>query len=129
MSAQVTLVGNVTRCELKFLPTGVPVATFGVAVNERVKRGDEWVDGEPSFFNCTVWRQAAENAAESLSKGSRVIVTGRMRQRSYETKDGEKRTVYEVEVDELGVSLRFATVSVSRVERKALAASEDPWAV
>ncbi len=113
----ITLIGNLTADpDLRFTPSGAAVASFTVASTPRTfdRQANEWKDGEAMFLNCSVWRQAAENVAESLTKGMRVIVTGRLRSRSYETREGEKRTVFEVEVDEVGPSLRFATAKVSR---------------
>jgi single-strand DNA-binding protein len=116
----ITVVGNLTDDpELRFTPSGAAVANFTVASTPRFldKTTNEWKDGDALFLRCSVWRQAAENTAESLQRGARVIVTGRLRQRSYETKEGEKRTVYEVEVDEIGPSLRYATAKVNKVQR------------
>ena len=116
----ITVVGNLTADpELRFTPSGAAVASFTVASTPRTfDRGtNEWKDGDTLFLRCSVWRQAAENVAESLTKGQRVIVQGRLKQRSYETKEGEKRTVYEVEVDELGPSLRNATAKVNKTSR------------
>jgi single-strand DNA-binding protein len=117
---QITIVGNlVDDPELRFTPAGQPVARFRVASTPRFRDNatGEWKDGDSLFLTCNVWRQAAENVAESLQRGMRVIVSGRLRQRSYETKEGEKRTVYEVEVDEVGPSLRNASAKVNRVAR------------
>jgi single-strand DNA-binding protein len=117
---QITIAGNlVDDPELRFTPAGQPVARFRVASTPRFldKGTNEWKDGDSLFLTCNVWRQAAENVAESLTRGMRVIVSGRLRQRSYETKEGEKRTVYEVEVDEVGPSLRNASAKVSKVAR------------
>ena len=117
---QITIVGNlVDDPELRFTPAGQPVARFRVASTPRFldKNTNEWKDGDSLFLTCNVWRQAAENVAESLTRGMRVIVSGRLRQRSYETKEGEKRTVYEVEVDDVGPSLRNASAKVNRVAR------------
>jgi single-strand DNA-binding protein len=116
----ITVVGNlVADPELRFTPSGQPVATFRVASTPRVmdRQTNEWKDGDSLFLTCNVWRQAAENVAESLQRGMRVIVTGRLKQRNYETKEGEKRTVYEVEVDDVGPSLRNASAKVNRVSR------------
>src|SRR3982751_4995273 len=116
----ITLVGNlVDDPELRFTPSGAAVAKFRIASTPRFldKATNEWKDGEPLFLACNVWRQAAENVAESLQRGARVIVTGRLRQRSYETREGEKRTVYELEVDEIGPSLRYATAKVQKMSR------------
>jgi single-strand DNA-binding protein len=117
---QITIAGNlVDDPELRFTPAGQPVARFRVASTPRFKDNQtgEWKDGDSLFLTCNVWRQAAENVAESLTRGMRVIVSGRLRQRSYETKEGEKRTVYEVEVDDVGPSLRNASAKVNRVAR------------
>lgn len=117
----ITLVGNVVADpELRFTPSGAAVANFRVASTPRVYNRDagQYEDGEALFLTCNVWRQAAENVAESLSKGMRVIVNGRLKQRSYQTKDGDNRTVYEVEVDEVGPSLKFATAQVNRTPRE-----------
>jgi single-strand DNA-binding protein len=117
---QITIVGNlVDDPELRFTPAGQPVARFRVASTPRFldKNTNEWKDGDSLFLTCNVWRQAAENVAETLQRGMRVIVSGRLRQRSYETKEGEKRTVYEVEVDDVGPSLRNASAKVNRVAR------------
>ena len=117
---QITIAGNLVEDpELRFTPAGQPVARFRVASTPRYldKTTNEWKDGDSLFLTCNVWRQAAENVAESLTRGMRVIVSGRLRQRSYETKEGEKRTVYEVEVDDVGPSLRNASAKVNRVAR------------
>ncbi|GAA1265922.1 hypothetical protein Psi02_07420 [Planotetraspora silvatica] len=117
----ITIVGNlVDDPELRFTPTGQAVARFRIASTPRFldRQTNEWKDGEGLFLTCNVWRQAAENVAESLQRGMRVIVQGRLRQRSYETKEGEKRTVYEVEVDEVGPSLRNATAKVNKTARQ-----------
>jgi len=117
---QITIAGNlVDDPELRFTPAGQPVARFRVASTPRFRDNStgEWKDGDSLFLTCNVWRQAAENAAESLTRGMRVIVSGRLRQRSYETKEGEKRTVYEVEVDDVGPSLRNASAKVNRASR------------
>ncbi len=116
----ITVVGNlVADPELRFTPSGQPVATFRVASTPRImdRQTNEWKDGDSLFLTCNVWRQAAENVAESLQRGMRVLVTGRLKQRNYETKEGEKRTVYEVEVDDVGPSLRNASAKVNRVSR------------
>lgn len=113
----ITVVGNLTADpELRFTPSGAPVANFTVASTPRNfdRQSGEWKDGDAMFLNCAVWRQAAENVAESLTKGMRVIVSGRLRQRSYETREGEKRTVFEVEVEEIGPALKYATAKVTR---------------
>lgn len=141
----ITVVGNLTADpELRFTSSGAAVANFTVASTPRVlDRGTgEWKDGDALFLRCSIWRQPAENVTESLARGSRVIVTGRLRQRSYETKEGEKRTVVELEVDEIGPSLRYATAKVNKVARNdagsgggfggrsggASAPTDDPWA-
>ena len=116
----ITVVGNlVADPELRFTPAGQPVATFRIASTPRIRDNatNEWRDGDSLFLTCNVWRQAAENVAESLQRGMRVIVTGRLKQRNYETKEGEKRTVYEVEVDDVGPSLRNASAKVNRASR------------
>ena len=115
---QVMLVGNLTDDpELRFTPHGAAVANFRLAVTPRVRDGDSWKDGETSFFRINVWRQQAENVAETLQKGARCIVVGRLRTRSWETPEGEKRSVTEVEADEIGPSLKFATAKVERSSR------------
>src|SRR6266702_6353952 len=117
---QITIIGNlVDDPELRYTPTGQTVAKFRVASTPRFRDNStgEWKDGDSLFLTCNVWRQAAENVAESLQRGMRVIVSGRLRQRSYETKEGDKRTVYEVEVDDVGPSLRNASAKVNRVNR------------
>ena len=141
----ITVVGNLTDDpELRFTPSGAAVAKFRVASTPRTtdRTSNEWKDGEPLFLACTVWRQAAENVAESLQRGSRVIVQGRLKQRTYETREGEKRTVYELEVDEIGPSLRYATAKVQKMSRSGGGggfggsgggsgggfAADDPWA-
>ena len=116
----ITLVGNLTDDpELRFTPSGAPVANFRVASTPRTfdRQAGEWRDGDPLFMSCSVWRQAAENVAESLQRGMRVVVTGRLKQRSYETRDGQQRTVVELDVDEIGPSLRYATAKVTRTQR------------
>jgi single-strand DNA-binding protein len=115
-----TIVGNLTADpELRFTQSGAAVASFTVASTPRTfdKNSGEWKDGEALFMRCNVWRQVAENVTESLTRGSRVLVSGRLRQRSFETKEGEKRTVVELDVDEIGPSLRYATAKVNRVSR------------
>ena len=139
----ITMIGNlVDDPELRFTPSGAAVAKFRVASTPRYldKQTNEWKDGESLFLQCQIWRQAAENVAESLTKGMRVILSGRLKQRSYETKEGEKRTVFEVEVDEVGPSLRNATAKVTKAQRTggsgggfaapaaADSFTEDPWA-
>jgi single-strand DNA-binding protein len=117
---QITIVGNlVDDPELRFTPSGQPVARFRVASTPRIRDNatNEWKDGDSLFLTCNVWRQAAENVAESLQRGMRVIVSGRLRQRSYETQQGEKRTVFEVEVDDVGPSLLRASAKVTRAQR------------
>ena len=135
-----TLVGNLTADpELRFTGNGAAVANFTVASTPRTfdRTTNEWLDGEPLFIRCSAWKSLAENAAESLRKGMRVIVSGRLGARSYETREGEKRTVHELDVDEVGARLRFATVSVQRTEQRASdggrqqpqhRAQPDPWA-
>lgn len=128
-----TVVGNLTSDpELRFTPSGAGVANFTVASTPRTfdKNTQEWKDGDALFLRCSIWRQAAENVAESLVKGARVIVSGRLKQRSYE-KDGEKRTVYELEADEVGPSLKYATAKVAKVSRQqgdTSGGSSDAWA-
>jgi single-strand DNA-binding protein len=134
----ITVVGNlVDDPELRFTPAGVAVAKFRVASTPRTfdRQANEWKDGESLFLTCSVWRQAAENAAESLARGTRVIVQGRLKQRSYEDREGVKRTVYELDVDEVGVSLARATAKVTKNpagggQRQAGASNDagDPWA-
>jgi single-strand DNA-binding protein len=139
----VTVVGNLTADpELRFTPSGAAVASFTVASTPRIldKGSNEWKDGESVFMRCSVWRQYAENVAESLTKGMRVIVTGRLKQRSYETREGEKRTVVEMDVDEVGPSLKYATAKVNKVQRagggfgdsgggtSTTSQADDPWA-
>jgi len=117
---QITIIGNlVDDPQLRYTPTGQAVASFRVASTPRFmdRQTNEWKDGDSLFLSCNVWRQAAENVAESLQRGMRVIVSGRLRQRSYETKEGEKRTVYEIEVDEVGPSLRNASAKVVKSSR------------
>ena len=116
----ITVVGNLTADpELRFTPSGAAVANFTVASTPRTfdRNSNEWKDGEALFLRCSVWRQAAENVAESLHRGPAVIVQGRLKQRSYETKEGEKRTVYELDVEEVGPSLRWATAKVTKASR------------
>src|SRR5690606_39273834 len=116
----ITVVGNLTADpELRFTPSGAAVASFTVASTPRTfdRQANEWKDGETLFLRCSVWREAAENVAESLAKGMRVIVQGRLVQRSFETREGEKRTVVEMQVDEGGPSLRYATAKVTRTQR------------
>ncbi|HTP16670.1 MAG TPA: single-stranded DNA-binding protein [Streptosporangiaceae bacterium] len=116
----ITIIGNITADpELRYTPSGQPAVTFRVASTPRTydKASGEWRDGEALFLTVTAWRQLAENAAESLRRGMRVVVQGALRQRSYETRDGEKRTVYEVQAEEIAASIRFAAVTVRRTER------------
>lgn len=116
----ITVVGNLTADpELRFTPSGAAVANFTVASTPRFydRQNGEWKDGEALFLRCNIWRQAAENVAESLTRGMRVVVQGRLRQRSLETREGEKRTVVEMEADEVGPSLRYATAKVNKVSR------------
>ncbi|GAA2238622.1 single-stranded DNA-binding protein [Rarobacter faecitabidus] len=131
----ITVVGNLTADpELRFTPSGAAVANFTIASTPRTfdKKANEWKDGDTLFLRCSLWRDAAENVAESLTKGSRVIAQGRLTQRSFETREGEKRTSVELQVDEIGPSLRSATAKVERVRRDGRPAagpapSEDPW--
>ncbi len=116
----ITVIGNLTGDpELRFTPSGAAVANFTVASTPRTldKATNEWKDGDALFMRCAIWRQAAENVAESLTRGARVIVSGRLKQRSYETKEGEKRTVVELDVDEIGPSLKYATAKVNKTTR------------
>jgi single-strand DNA-binding protein len=136
----ITVVGNLTNDpELRFTPSGAAVASFTIASNSRYldKATNEWKDSEPVYMRCSVWRQYAENVAESLTRGTRVIATGRLKQRSYETREGEKRTVLEMEVDDVGPALRTATAKVTKVARAGGGFGEgggfgggndDPWA-
>jgi single-strand DNA-binding protein len=116
----ITLIGNLTADpELRFTPSGAAVANFTVASTPRTfdRQSGEWRDGEALFLRCNIWRQAAENVAETLTRGARVIVQGRLKQRSFETREGEKRTVVELEADEIGPSLRYATAAVTKTSR------------
>jgi len=133
----ITVVGNLTDDpELRFTPSGAAVANFTVASTPRQfdRQTNEWKDGDPLFLRCSIWRQAAENVAESLTKGARVIVQGRLKQRSFETREGEKRTVFELDVDEIGPSLRYATAKVTKTTRSGsgggggFGGGNDPWA-
>ena len=142
----ITVIGNLTSDpELRWTPSGAAVANFTIASTPRTldRQTQEWKDGEALFLRCNVWREAAENVAESLTRGSRVVAQGRLRQRSFETKEGEKRSVIELEVDEIGPSLRYATATVARAARSngragngaagnggagSDAGSPDPWA-
>ena len=136
----ITIVGNLTADpELRFTPSGAAVANFTVASTPRTfdRQANEWKDGETLFMRCSIWRDAAENIAESLHRGTRVIVTGRLKSRSYETKEGEKRTVIELDVDEVGPSLRYASAKVTKAERGGSGggfgggqggSQQDPWA-
>ncbi|MBM4644254.1 single-stranded DNA-binding protein [Rhodococcus hoagii] len=131
-----TVIGNLTDApELRFTPAGAAVANFTVASTPRTfdRQSNEWKDGDALFLRCNIWKEAAENVAESLTRGSRVIVSGRLKQRSFETREGEKRTVVELEVDEIGPSLRYATASVNKASRgggsrkPAGKPADDPW--
>ncbi len=116
----ITVVGNLTADpELRFTASGAAVASFTIASTPRTfdKNSNEWKDGEALFLRCSIWRQAAENVAESLQRGMRVVAQGRLQQRSYETREGEKRTVIEMQVDEVGPSLKYATAKVNRTQR------------
>jgi single-strand DNA-binding protein len=138
----ITVVGNLTSDpELRFTPSGAAVASFTVASTPRTfdRQSNEWKDGEALFLRCSIWRQAAENVAESLTRGMRVVVQGRLKQRSFETREGEKRTVIELDVDEVGPSLRYATAKVNRTQRGSASGggfgaggdtppADDPWA-
>jgi single-strand DNA-binding protein len=138
----ITVVGNLTADpELRFTPSGAAVANFTVASTPRTfdRQTNEWKDGESMFLNCSVWRQAAENAAESLQRGMRVVVSGRLKARSFETREGEKRTVFEIDVDEVGPSLKYATAKVTKTTRSGAqggggqgggqyGGGDDPWA-
>jgi single-strand DNA-binding protein len=127
---QTTITGNLTGDpELRFTPSGIPVASFSIAANERYKdSAGQWQDGPSSFLRCNIWRDAAEHVAESLGKGDRVIATGMLRQRTYEAKDGDKRTIWELAVNEIGPSLKYATAKISKVRRDQAPPAEDPWA-
>jgi single-strand DNA-binding protein len=125
----ITLIGNLTSDpELRWTPSGAAVATFTIASTPRTldRQTQEWKDGEALFLRCSVWREAAENVAESLTRGSRVMAQGRLKQRSFETKEGEKRTVVELEVDEIGPSLRYATATVAKAARSGQGAGRAP---
>ncbi|MDA0250164.1 MAG: single-stranded DNA-binding protein [Actinomycetota bacterium] len=136
----ITLVGNLTADpDLRFTPAGAAVATFTVASTPRIydRRTGEWTDGEALFMRCSIWRDAAEHVADTLTRGSRVIVTGRLKQRSFETRDGDKRTVMELDVDEIGPSLRYTGATINKFaqnsgtqgrRRTNGASSEDGWA-
>ncbi|WP_372593494.1 single-stranded DNA-binding protein [Actinotalea sp.] len=116
----ITVIGNLTGDpELRFTPSGAPVANFTIASTPRTfdRQSNEWKDGDTLFMRCSIWREAAENVAETLTKGTRVIASGRLVQRSYETREGEKRTVVELQVDEIGPSLRYASAKVTRAQR------------
>jgi single-strand DNA-binding protein len=116
----ITVVGNLTADpELRFTPSGAAVASFTIASTPRTfdRNTNEWKDGEALFLRCSIWRQAAENVAESLQRGMRVMAQGRLKQRSYETREGEKRTVVELDVEEVGPSLKYATAKVNRTQR------------
>jgi single-strand DNA-binding protein len=133
----ITVVGNLTADpELRFTPSGAAVANFTIASTPRTfdRQTNEWKDGDTLFLNCSIWRQAAENVAESLQKGMRVVAQGRLKARSYETREGEKRTVMELDVDEVGPSMKYATAKVTRVTRGGgggggfSGGGDDPWA-
>jgi single-strand DNA-binding protein len=141
----ITVVGNLTADpELRFTPSGAAVASFTIASTPRTfdRNSNEWKDGEALFLRCSIWRQAAENVAESLQRGMRVVAQGRLKQRSYETREGEKRTVFEIDVDEVGPSLKNATAKVTKASRSggssdggsnsyaagANTTANDPWA-
>ena len=124
----ITVIGNLTADpELRFTPSGAAVANFTVASTPRTfdRQTNEWKDGEALFLNCSVWRQAAENAAESLTRGTRVVVTGRLRQRSWENQEGEKRSMIEIEADDVGPSLKWATAKVEKTSRSSSSSSGD----
>lgn len=127
----ITIVGNATAdAELRFIPSGAAVANFTVAQTPRNKQGDGWVDGETTFFRVSVWRDQAEHVAETIKRGMRVVVTGRLKTREYEV-EGAKRISIEVEADEVGVALRYGTASFNKAERQqagAPAPAHDPWA-
>ena len=134
----ITVIGNLTSDpELRFTPSGAAVANFTVASTPRTfdRQSQEWKDGEALFLRCNVWRQAAENVAESLTRGSRVVAQGRLKQRSFETKEGEKRSVVQMEADEVAASLRYVTAKVNKVSRSSngfagsTAPGDDPWVV
>jgi len=113
-----TVIGNLTADpELRYTKTGTPVADFTVASTPRSFRDGQWHEGDPLFLRCTIWRQPAEHVADSLKRGDRVVVTGRLQQRSYETREGEKRTTFELLVDEVGASLRYATAQITKNDR------------
>jgi len=118
MTITVTVSGNITRePELRFTPSGKPVANFGIAVNKRRKDGDRWVDDGADFYNVTAWGDLGQHASESFDKGTRVLVTGRLEQRAYETSSGEKRTSIEITATDMGPSILWATAEVTRTER------------
>ncbi|MGW9033061.1 single-stranded DNA-binding protein [Streptomyces sp. NPDC055722] len=128
----VTVVGNLTADpELRHTASGLPVAGFTIASTPRVfdRERNEFVDGEPLFLRCTIWRQAAENAAQSLTKGARVIVTGRLKQRTFDDKEGQRRTVVEIDAEEIAASLTYATATVTRTTRSGAAPTNGPTAV
>ncbi len=138
----ITVIGNITDDpDLRFTPSGAAVANFTVASTPRIfdKQTNEWKDGDALFLRCSIWRQAAENVAESLQRGSRVVVSGRLKQRSFETREGEKRTVFELDVDEIGASLKYATAKITKTTRSGAgggggggdysgSGGNDPWA-
>lgn len=127
----ITVIGNLTADpELRFAPSGAAVASFTIASTPRTldRSSNEWKDGDTLYLRCSLWRQAAEHASESLTRGSRVIAQGRLKQRSYETAEGDKRTVVELDVDDIGPSLRYATAKVTRSQRSSDdAVADDPW--
>lgn len=131
-SAATLVVGNLTDApELRYTASGTPVASFTIASTPRVfdRTANEWKDGEPLYLRCSLWRQPAENAAESFTRGTRVIARGKLKQRSYETDGGDKRTVIELEVDEIGPSIKYATARINRAASgSAEAIEDDPWA-
>lgn len=133
MSIQVSFTGNVTADPtLRFTQKGDAVCSFTVAVNERVKDGDRWKDGDSTYYECSVWRQYAENVAESVTKGTRVTVQGKLKARQYEAKDGSRRTVLDVQVEEIGLNLRYASAEAKKAERtskNAVKVEDDPWAI
>jgi single-strand DNA-binding protein len=131
---EVTAIGTLTAdVELRYTASGIPVASFTIACNDRKydQASKSWTDGDATFLRCTLWRQAAENAAESFVKGARLIVVGNLKQRSYETREGEKRTAMELDVTEVGPSVKWATVKVAKAERSGAdsrpPANDDPW--
>lgn len=128
---QITVVGNLTADpELRFTPNGDAVCNFRIASTPRRydRQAGEWVDGEPLYLGCAVWKQYAENVAETLRKGMQVIIQGRLKQRSYDDRDGQKRTVFELDVDEVGPTLRFATATVARASSNSRGGAAQTWA-